>query len=95
MHVQVAWVGPQEQALVTIDVPDGATVLDAVAGSGLGLERDVRAGVLACAIYGRRVDVGTPLAADDRVEITRALACDPKVARRRRAAQGPSRKGTR
>ena len=91
MRVQVAWVGPREQALVTLDVPDGATVLDALTASGLGLANDVGAGVLACAIYGRRVDVGTALVADDRVEVTRALVCDPKTARRRRAA---SRKGT-
>ena len=85
MRVQVAWVGKDEQALVTLDLPDGATVLDAVAGSGLGLVNDVSGGILACAIFGRRVDTATRLADDDRVEITRPLACDPKAARRRRA----------
>jgi putative ubiquitin-RnfH superfamily antitoxin RatB of RatAB toxin-antitoxin module len=87
MRVQVAWVGKDEQALVTLDLPHGATVLDAVAASGLGLVHDLSAGVLACAIFGRRVDIATRLVDDERVEITRPLVCDPKIARRRRAAR--------
>ena len=38
------------------------------------------------AIFGQRVDGSTPLRDGDRVEITRPLVCDPKVARRARAA---------
>ena len=103
MRVQVAWVGRDRQALVTLDVPDDATVQDAVARSGLGLAGDIGSGALACAIFGRRVDVATRLGAGDRVEITRPLLCDPKTARRRRATRrapgappggGPSRDAT-
>jgi putative ubiquitin-RnfH superfamily antitoxin RatB of RatAB toxin-antitoxin module len=92
MRVHVAFAGPQGQSLVTIDVPEGATVQDAIEASGLGLASEVGAGVLECAIYGRRVDVAARLVAGDRVEMTRALVCDPKVARRRRAVQRPARK---
>lgn len=87
VRVEVAWAGLSRQALVPLDLPAGATVHDAVAQSGLGLLREVEAGVLACAIFGRRVGLDTRLADDDRVEITRPLACDPKTARRRRAAR--------
>jgi len=88
MRVQVAFVGPGQEALVTLDLPAHATVGEAVAQSGLGLLDDVEAGRLACAVFGRRVGVATRLADDDRVEITRPLGCDPKLARRRRAARG-------
>jgi putative ubiquitin-RnfH superfamily antitoxin RatB of RatAB toxin-antitoxin module len=42
---------------------------------------------LAYAIFGRRVDPASRLAKDDRVEITRPLVCDPKLARSHRAAR--------
>jgi len=85
--VQVAWVGAGDEALVTLDVPEDASVDDAVAKAALGLEGEVRNGGLVCAIFGRRVEPGALLAEGDRVEITRPLACDPKVARRRRATR--------
>jgi putative ubiquitin-RnfH superfamily antitoxin RatB of RatAB toxin-antitoxin module len=88
VRVQVAYVGVAQEALVTLELPHGATVDDAVAHSGLGLADDVGRGRLACAIFGRRVDRDRPLVEGDRVEITRPLVCDPKIARRRRAAQG-------
>jgi putative ubiquitin-RnfH superfamily antitoxin RatB of RatAB toxin-antitoxin module len=40
-------------------------------------------------IFGRRVPPGTRLAPGDRIEVYRALAMDPKEARRRRAANKP------
>lgn len=87
MRVQVAFVGSGLEALVKLDVPADATVAVAIAQSGLGLLDEVKAGRLGCAVFGRRVDLATPLADDDRVEITRPLVCDPKLARRRRAAK--------
>jgi len=87
VRVQVAFAGVAEQALVTLDLPHGASVADAVAQSGLGLADDVNGGLLACAVFGRRVDHDTPLREGDRVEITRPLVCDAKTARQRRAAR--------
>jgi uncharacterized protein len=88
MQVQVAFVGVAQQSLVTLDLPQGSRISDAVAQSGLGLVDDVNCGRLVCAVFGRRVGHDTPLSEGDRVEITRALVCDPKIARHRRAAQG-------
>jgi putative ubiquitin-RnfH superfamily antitoxin RatB of RatAB toxin-antitoxin module len=88
MRVQVAFVGVARQALVALDLPQGSSVGDAVAQSGLGLVDDVNCGRLVCAIFGRRAGNDTPLRESDRVEITRPLVCDPKTARHRRAAQG-------
>ena len=86
MRVQVAWVDVTTEALVTLDLPEGASVDDAVAQSRLGLESDVAGGTLVCAVFGRRVERSARLREGDRVEITRPLVCDAKSARRRRAA---------
>lgn len=86
MQVQVACVAPGLEALVTLDVAADATVEDAVAQSGLVLRIGVPRDDLAYAIFGRRTEPQARLADGDRVEITRPLACDPKLARRRRAA---------
>ena len=87
MRIQVAWVDAATETLVTLDVPEGARVDDAVAQSRLGLESDVAGGALVCAIFGRSVERTTVLREGDRVEITRPLVCDAKTARRRRAAR--------
>ncbi|MGA8032583.1 MAG: RnfH family protein [Casimicrobiaceae bacterium] len=85
MRVEVAYAGPGFEALVDVLLEEGARVADAVARSGL-LERVPEpAGDLVCAIFGRRVDAGSPLADGDRVELTRPLRCDPRLARRRAA----------
>lgn len=87
IRVQVAWVDRHDQALVDLHLAAGATALDAVMHAALDLDRRVQAGELACAIFGRRVDVRTPLADGDRVEVTRPLVEDAMSARRRRAAR--------
>lgn len=87
MRVEVAWVDAAHESLVALDLPEGASVDDAIARAAPGLEHGVRSGALVCAIFGRRVERSLRLAEGDRVEITRPLAVDPKTARRRRAAR--------
>ena len=87
VRVQVAYVGPGIEALVTLEVAADASVDDAVLQSGMLSRIDVPRAELAFAIFGRRVDPQARLADDDRIEITRALVCDPKLARRKRAAR--------
>ena len=82
MRVQVAYVGPQTELLVTLDVASDASVGEAVARSGILSHVDVPRADLAYAIFGRRVDPAARLAKDDRIEVTRPLVCDPKLARR-------------
>jgi len=72
---------------VSLVLPEGATVRDAVLRSGVlerhpALQRDWER---ACSLYGRLVPPETPLAEGDRLELTRALIADPKAVRRRRA----------
>ena len=85
MRVQVAYAGPEFADVVTVDLEPGATVADAAARSGLLSRIAAPASTLAWAIFGRRSGADVPLSEGDRVEITLALQCDPKLARRARA----------
>lgn len=85
MKVEVAYVGEGMEARVGLVLEPGACVADALARSGLLARMAEPAGTLAFAIFGKRADANSPLADGDRVEITRPLRCDPRVARRRAA----------
>jgi uncharacterized protein len=89
MRVWVVYALPDRQAVQELELPDSATVAEAVARSGL-LQQFPEIGErpLACAIYGRAVAESHVLRADDRVEILRPLQVDPKESRRRAAARG-------
>ena len=88
MKVEVVYALPLGVDAVSVSLPAGASLRDAVVASGL-LER--HAGInlekQAFGIFGRRALLETRLTEGDRVEIYRSLALDPKEARRRRAAR--------
>lgn len=89
MRVEVAYAGPERQAVVSFDLQAGATLaaaLRAAAGhedfAGLGVE------AMPVGIYGAPAPRSQVLREGDRVELYRPLALDPKEARRRRAQLG-------
>ena len=88
MKVEVVYALPEAVDAVSVSLPAGASLRDAVVASGL-LER--HAGIQlekqAFGIFGRRASLETRLTEGDRVEVYRALALDPKEARRQRAAK--------
>jgi len=89
MRVWVVYALPDRQALRELDLPESATVAEAVARSGLvELFPEIGSRPLACAIFGRPVAESQALRADDRVEVLRPLQVDPKESRRRAAARG-------
>lgn len=86
MRIEVIHARRLEQRRVTLDLPAGATVAQAVAASGLlddltQSDRDA----LATAVWGRVEDGSFVLEEGDRVELLRPLLADPKEARRARA----------
>jgi putative ubiquitin-RnfH superfamily antitoxin RatB of RatAB toxin-antitoxin module len=89
MRVWVVYALPDRQAVEELELPESATVAEAVARSGL-LQRFPQIGArpLACAIFGRAVADSQVLRTGDRVEILRPLLVDPKESRRRAAARG-------
>ena len=83
MKVEVVDARPEGAELVSVSLPAGSTLRDALVASGfeVNLERQ------AFGIFGRRTALDQPLTEGDRVEIYRPLAVDPKEARRRRATR--------
>ncbi|MCX7662769.1 MAG: RnfH family protein [Tepidimonas fonticaldi] len=86
MRVTVVWASAPRTVLeVALDLPDGATVAQALADTGWGLgPLDAGPSGLAASVWGRRVSPDTLLREGDRLELTRPLRVDPKVARRER-----------
>ena len=79
LRIEIVHATRDEQVVCALEVPRGATVIDAVRRSGATADEGTAFG-----IYGRRVRADTLLEDGDRVEIYRPLVADPKVARRRR-----------
>jgi uncharacterized protein len=86
MRVEVVYTLPAGADIVTVELPAGARVRDALAASGMAA-RHRGLDVTALGIYGKPVAPDTRLAEGDRVEIYRPLALDPKERRRQRAAK--------
>lgn len=66
---------------VSLTLPAGATLRDALLASGLPVDLQAQA----FGVFGKRASLNRRLADGDRVEVYRPLAVDPKEARRRRA----------
>jgi putative ubiquitin-RnfH superfamily antitoxin RatB of RatAB toxin-antitoxin module len=75
----------REVDLVTLELPPGATVADALRASGV-LERHPQADPAThkTGIWGKSCKADAPLRDGDRVELYRPLMVDPKEARRLR-----------
>ena len=84
MRVEVIRAWPRCHESAVLDLPDAATVADALKASGFD-----QAGVGAYAVFGERVMPDDVLREGDRVELLRPLQVDPKEARRRRALKPP------
>jgi putative ubiquitin-RnfH superfamily antitoxin RatB of RatAB toxin-antitoxin module len=70
---------PRSEKIYSLELPEGATVQDALAKAGIVAR--------SAGIFGEQVAPGTRLREGDRVEVYRPLSIDPKEARRRRAVR--------
>lgn len=89
IHVDVVYALPQRQEAISLVLPAGSTVQQALDASGLATkypEIDLTQNRLG--IYAKLVKLDTPLRDHDRVEIYRPLIADPKEVRKARAAEG-------
>lgn len=89
IRIEVAYAGPEGQALIAVTVPAGTPVVEAVGRSGLVERLGLFEAALSYAIHGQRAEAQTPLRDGDRVELLRPLVADPKEARRQRAQAHP------
>ena len=83
---------PRDVRVVELGLDASSTVMQALQASGLLQEfGSIDPQAMVVGVWGRKVRLNQTLQANDRVEIYRALAVDPKVARKMRyAKQGPS-----
>jgi len=95
MVVEVAYALPHKQKILTLNVPEGTSMLDAVRLSGMDQhfpELDLESAPLG--IFGKAVPKPAErvLQSGERVEIYRPLIADPKEVRKQRAAKAKAAK---
>lgn len=90
VNVQVCYALPARQEVVTLKLPAGCTVGQAIDASGLlqkypeiQLDQNNKVGV-----FGKLTRLDAALRDMDRIEIYRPLIADPKEVRRKRAEEG-------
>jgi len=85
LRVEVLYcTGPGRIDQVSLQLPPGSSVSDALSASGLLQRHALTGGELRVGVWGRMQDTSVPLRDRDRVEIYRPLTVDPKEARRLR-----------
>lgn len=90
MKIEVCYALADRQELITLDLPEGSTALQAVEASGL-LQKypDIEPGGFnKLGVFAKLVKADAVLRDRDRVEIYRPLIADPKEVRRQKAAEG-------
>ena len=87
MLVEVAHARPDRQVLLSVSVPVGTTLIEAVELSGIRDEfQDLDVNSARVGIFGIKAGFEDQLRPGDRVEIYRPLIADPKESRRKRAS---------
>ena len=81
ISITVVWARPDQNESVSLVLPVGTKVQQALERSGL-LQKYQPSGL---AIFGQRCDPTRVLSDGDRIELCRPLVVEPKAARRRRA----------
>ncbi|ASL45680.1 Persistence and stress-resistance antitoxin PasI [Burkholderia sp. AD24] len=85
LSIEVCYALPDQQALIAVDLPAGATLQQALDASGI-LQRFPRIDLSTqkVGVFGKIKALDAVLADHDRVEIYRPLLVDPKLSRQRR-----------
>ncbi len=92
LRVEVVYCpGPGHCDAVSLCLPEGSTLAQALHASGLLARHGLRADGLKLGVWGRAQTLDALLRERDRVEIYRPLQVDPKEARRQRYGQHKAR----
>ncbi|WP_144160934.1 RnfH family protein [Paraburkholderia sp. BCC1885] len=85
LSIEVCYALPDEQVLIPVELPQGATLRQALDASGI-LKRypQIDLDRQKVGVFGKLKPLDTVLTDHDRVEIYRPLIVDPKAARQRR-----------
>lgn len=88
VSVDVVYATPEQQRLLTVRLPAGSSVADALSSAFTNILDAHTLESLAVGVWGRVVDRDRVLREGDRVELYRPLERDPREARRELAAAG-------
>lgn len=78
MKIEIAYVGKQRQALLSVKVDDGATIETAIAASGILKQfPEIDLSRQKVGIFGKPAALNSMLAVGDRIEIYRPIIADP------------------
>lgn len=84
MKIGIAYALPQRQAWFDVEVPDGATIKDAIERSGILAQfPEIDLEQQKVGVYGKVSKLDATLNDGDRVEIYRPIICDPKTVPRK------------
>jgi putative ubiquitin-RnfH superfamily antitoxin RatB of RatAB toxin-antitoxin module len=84
MQIGVAYSEPSNQIWMTIEVPDDSTVRDGIERSGILKQfPHIDLETQKVGIFGKLVKLDATLRAGDRIEIYRAIICDPQTVPRK------------
>lgn len=89
LRVEVAYARPDEQVIIPVEAPEGATVEQVIALSRIQ-DRfpEINPQTAKVGVFGKLAKLSAVVRAGDRVEIYRPLLADPKAVRKQRAAEG-------
>ena len=89
LRVEVAYAGPDRQLIIPVDVPDGATLEQAIIQSHIQEQfPEIELPTAKVGVFGKLGKLSATVRAGDRIEIYRPLLADPKAVRKQRAAEG-------
>lgn len=93
IQLEITYAKPDRQEIVSLKLPEGSTIQQAIEASGL-LQRhpEIDLAKAKVGIYGKLSRMDTVVRERDRVEIYRPLIADPKEVRKQRAAEGKAMK---
>ncbi|QQC64457.1 RnfH family protein [Paraburkholderia ginsengisoli] len=85
LSIEVCYAASEGQTLIAVDLPEGATLQQALDASGI-LQRypAIDLNTQKVGVFGKLKPLDAVLADHDRVEIYRPLLVDPKLSRQRR-----------
>lgn len=89
MKIGIAYALPTRQVWFDVDVPEGATIQDAINKSGILKQfPEINLETQKVGIYAKLSKLDAVLADGDRVEIYRPITCDPKTVPRKAKPAG-------
>jgi putative ubiquitin-RnfH superfamily antitoxin RatB of RatAB toxin-antitoxin module len=84
MHIGVAYADKFKRTWLTLDVPDGSTLREAIEHSGLLRQYpEIDLATQRVGIFGKLSKLDAPVSDGDRVEIYRPITVDPETVERR------------